>query len=182
MIPDSLFKFDIRPVPSAPNVLVSDSGDVFKRDRHARNVLVPRKQSVSAQGYFVVNVRRQGKSAPRTVHRLVGEAFLGKPKPGQEMRHLDGCRTNNRVTNLRWGTSKENSDDQRLHGTLVQGNRVGGSRLDDEAVRLIRGLLAYGISHSMIATVFGVSKETVSDIKRGNSWGWLDHDQVPTDH
>jgi hypothetical protein len=42
------------------------------------------------------------------VHRLVCEAFHGKPKDGQVCMHLDEDSRNNRPDNLRWGSQKEN--------------------------------------------------------------------------
>ena len=42
------------------------------------------------------------------VARLVCEAFHGPPKPDQVCMHLDENSRNNSVSNLKWGTQKEN--------------------------------------------------------------------------
>jgi hypothetical protein len=45
------------------------------------------------------------------VHRLVAQAFCGKPKRWQtEVNHLDCDRLNNRAENLEWCTRKENAE------------------------------------------------------------------------
>ena len=42
------------------------------------------------------------------VHTLVAGAWLGEPKDGQEVDHIDHEPSNNNVDNLRWVTHKEN--------------------------------------------------------------------------
>lgn len=51
------------------------------------------------------------------VHRLVMAAFVGPCPDGMEVCHNDGDPTNNRLENLRYGTSKDNAADQHRHGT-----------------------------------------------------------------
>lgn len=54
------------------------------------------------------------------VHVLVLEAF-DRPRPkGAVCRHLDGNPINNHLSNLAWGTHKENTEDRKRHG------RAGG--------------------------------------------------------
>lgn len=53
-----------------------------------------------ATGYTVVNLGKAYRM--QLVHRLVALAFLGPPRHGLEVDHLDFGRRNNRVTNLRW--------------------------------------------------------------------------------
>ena len=77
------------------------------------------KQRVNKNGYAQVNLtQRIGRRKPVTVliHRLVALAFLEQPAtvPGKgrgcsRIRHLDGCKTNNVVANLKW-TKIEESD------------------------------------------------------------------------
>lgn len=77
-------------------------------------------------GYASVEISLNGVGVRRAVHRLVLEAFVGPCPPGMETRHVnDNNRTNNDLTNLAWGTKRENMEDQRLHGTLAIGLRNG---------------------------------------------------------
>ena len=51
------------------------------------------------------------------VHSLVARTFIGEPPtPAHQIRHLDGSRTNNVVSNLVWGTVAENAQDRSAHG------------------------------------------------------------------
>ena len=48
-------------------------------------------------GYWVVNV----KGAPKYIHRLVAEAWVGVIPDGMQVHHVDGDRSNNTASNLR---------------------------------------------------------------------------------
>lgn len=60
--------------------------------------------------YLKVSVYRTGADRPSLcyVHDLVCRAFHGLPQKGQVVLHLDDNRTNNKPTNLRWGSQSEN--------------------------------------------------------------------------
>ena len=61
---------------------------------------------------------RDGKPRGFLVHRLVAQAFLGSAPEGKpNVLHSDNAPDNNRVTNLRWGTQKENIQDAVDAGT-----------------------------------------------------------------
>lgn len=67
------------------------------------------KQTIS-RGYAVVNLTVKGRQRVYRVHRLVAETFLDNPENKKQVDHIDGDRCNNCVENLRWVTSKENSN------------------------------------------------------------------------
>lgn len=68
-------------------------------------------------GYLSVCLRHDdGSRRNRYVHELVLLAFVGpRPTPDHEVLHGDGCRANNWLYNLRWGTVKENAADRERH-------------------------------------------------------------------
>ena len=50
------------------------------------------------------------------VHTLVAQAFIGeRPSPEHEVLHNDGDPWNNSVSNLRYGTTRENAQDRERH-------------------------------------------------------------------
>lgn len=65
--------------------------------------------NVGTRGYLQVCIKRQTKN----VHVLVAEAFLGKRPEGYHVCHKDGNKHNNKISNLRYGTPKENWNDFR---------------------------------------------------------------------
>jgi DNA invertase Pin-like site-specific DNA recombinase len=87
-----------------------------------------------------------------------------------ECRHIDGNRLNNNLSNLRWGTKKENHDDQKQHGTAIKGERQGLAKLSEETVREIRKAYKAGQSQNMLAQTFGVHKSTIQWVISRKTW------------
>jgi hypothetical protein len=54
-------------------------------------------------GYYAISIDK----TLVYVHRLVAEAFLGRPE-GKQVDHIDGNKANNTAENLRWVTAREN--------------------------------------------------------------------------
>lgn len=67
------------------------------------------KPAVS-NGYSRITIKDGEKLKTFLVHRLVAEAFCKKNNPTDNVvDHIDGDTSNNRATNLRWCTQKDNS-------------------------------------------------------------------------
>lgn len=66
--------------------------------------------------YARVTLKRNGVTRNHLVHHLVLDAFVGPRPAGTECRHLNGVPSDNRLVNLQWGTSSENSFDVVRHG------------------------------------------------------------------
>lgn len=130
-----------------------------------------------SDGRPAVNLRSSdGKNRFALVHHLVLEAFVGPRPVGQECRHLDDNRQNNRLSNLEWGTRRENMADRRRNGLRkrgVRGEANNASKLTENDVHLIRRLRAGGLSYEKIGKRMGVSWQTVNRIVKGDAWGWL---------
>lgn len=128
------------------------------------------KASVSNSGYPRVGLCSDSKYDYYHVHRLVLWAFVGPPAKGLIARHLDGNKLNNHLTNLAWGTYKENSNDQLLHGTRVVGESTIGSKLTETNVKAIRLLVAKGMWQRLVADKFGITQSSVSRIVSRENW------------
>lgn len=64
------------------------------------------------------------------VHHIVLTTFVGPCPEGLECRHLDGVKTNCRLSNLAWGTVTENAEDRKKHRNF--GPHVRLYTIDDE--------------------------------------------------
>jgi HNH endonuclease/NUMOD4 motif len=131
------------------------------------------KQANHPKGYLAVMFSGRGQRQNALVHKVVLEAFEGRCPEGHETRHLDGNRKNNVLTNLAWGTSSENEQDKRRHGTSSRGERNAMASLSTEDVREIISRYNAGESQRALASVYGVHQPQISRIVNGKRWGHL---------
>ena len=126
-------------------------------------------QTTSRHGYNYVTLRLSGKSIKRNVHKLVIDSFVQKI-PGKEYaNHIDGDKTNSKISNLEWVDKRENQ----IHATRILRKGIGEThshaKLNLEQVSTIRELIP-NISLTDIARKFGVSLSCISSIKSGRTW------------
>ena len=94
----------LKPIPSNPAYLISDSGQVFSTK--SKKYL---KTPCGNVGYPLVNLTTgKGKRTTHTVHSLVAEVFIGSRPANHEINHKDGCKTNNHVSNLEYVIPSDN--------------------------------------------------------------------------
>ena len=91
-----------------------------------------------------------------------------------EVNHIDGSKINNHYKNLQWVTKSQN----RLHSIYTlkkySGFKKGGnhynSKLNKEKVIEVKRLLKTGMTHSLIAVKFNVTRECITNIKNDKTW------------
>ncbi len=154
-----------RYVPGRDDYLVSSDGEVLSLSRRWRQPRVVRG-ALDRNGYHRVKVAGQRVF----VHRLVAEAFLGPQPDGHEVAHLDGDRTNNRLSNLAWVTHTENMAHQKEHGTALLGERNPQSRYCEADVLRVLALSAQGLTDTQISGRTGVSRSTVQRMRTRRAW------------
>jgi hypothetical protein len=117
-------------------------------------------------GYVRVTMTRDGVEVPYYLHRLVCEAFNGAPPAGFEVDHIDGNRSNNAASNLRWAPKGDNLSWR----TVANGERQHLAKLNVGAVHIIREKIAAGVSDAALGREFGVSDVSISNIRKGKTW------------
>jgi hypothetical protein len=108
--------------------------------------------------YCLVMLRKDGRTWPFGVHRLICEAFHGpKPSPTHSVNHINGQKHDNRAENLEWATPAENAQHAIRTGLNFR-------KLTPRDRILIKRLYASGISQGKIAQAFGVTSCYVSQV------------------
>lgn len=129
---------------------------------------------IDKMGYPRVTLRKNGRYCVRKIHRLVLEYFIGIRPKGMFARHLNDIKTDYRIENLKWGTASENQQDSIRNGTQYTGEHEGtktwNAILADENILEIRKLIKQGIILRVIAKMFGVSRQCITDIKFKRTW------------
>lgn len=93
-----------------------------KKLRKNKHKLKPWKNK---DGYGMVTLRsNEGKRFHKSVHRLVAENFIENPDQYPIVCHNDSDVNNNHFKNLRWGTIKDNIQDEIKRGTFRGYNLV----------------------------------------------------------
>lgn len=59
-------------------------------------------------GYLGIMLYKNGKTHPRSIHRIVAETFISNPEDKEQVNHINGIKTDNTTNNLEWCTRKEN--------------------------------------------------------------------------
>ncbi|MCK4245314.1 MAG: HNH endonuclease [Candidatus Omnitrophica bacterium] len=143
-----------KPVPTHQGYFVTQTGKIRGP---SGKILKPMQQNL---GYLYVLTPLPRRPRKLFIHRAVLSAFVGRPKPKQEVRHLNGNPRDNNLNNLMWGDKFEQHEDARRHGTNCIGERSGTAKLSEAKVqeiklkiktKTLRKLGAeYGVSHTAI--------------------------------
>lgn len=149
-----------------PDYLATEDGEIIGP---TGRVLRSRPNPVN--GYLIVAVMVGGRARTLPVHVIVAEAWHGPRPPSHQVAHGIGGPTDNRPSNIRWATPRENAADKRLHGTETRGERNGAAQLTEAAVLTIRcEFAASRATQAALAQRFGVEPSTIALITRGKRW------------
>lgn len=96
-----------------------------------------KQKKISGSGYFGVTLwGASGSGQPFLVHRLVAITWIPNPNQWPLVRHLDDHRQHNHVSNLAWGTGRDNYLDGRKNGRMFRDPLTHKERLKlEHAVR-----------------------------------------------
>lgn len=151
-------KEEWRPVEGYDGYFISSRG----RFKHNKKILKVKK---GYDGYMYCHILKR----KFRVHRLVAKAFIPNPDNLPVVDHIDGCKTNNYVENLRWVTVSENTQ-----SAYDMGLNPSGVRKDIIAVNPKEEAFVFE-SQVKAEEYTGVPRKEISKIVRGlvgSRYGW----------
>lgn len=125
-------------------------------------------------GYLSIILCKKQKDATFLVHRVIAETFLGPIPAGYEVNHKNGIKTDNRVENLEYVTSKQNKAHAREIGLADQrGEANPQSLLTREQVVQIRAEYQPKVcGYKRLGKRYGVHWGTVRNVIKGYTWNF----------
>ena len=103
------------------------------------------------------------------VHRLVAVTFLGIPhihSDKNQVNHINGIKTDNRIENLEWVTNQENRDHAVKNKLIAFDKKCSNTKYPKELIIEIRNLYSTGISQYKLSKMFNINKRYISKIVR----------------
>lgn len=127
------------------------------------------KQRKDPAGYMLVMLTKNNKQYSKKVHRIIAEAFI----PGDHelfVNHINGVKSDNRISNLEWVTAKQNVKHAVETGLIPTGELHYNAKLGRKDVIAIR---ASKLKNKTLADIYGVTPSNIGCIKRRKTWAYV---------
>lgn len=147
---------------------MTEAGKQSHRDGAIRYWNNHRRPQLQKNGYMTLMIGNKR----YYVHRMVMEEHLGRPlRDDEEVHHINGDRTDNRIENLELINKREH---RRLHATKrgLGKDRIGippANKTPEDVINLIVQMRLDGASIRIISEKTGVSNTTVKKYLRERS-------------
>ena len=96
------------PIKNYPNYAISICGQV-------KNIKTQRILKQFNNGYYSVGLVKNKESTILSVHRLLALTYIPNINNLMFVDHINNCRTDNRISNLRWCTTNDNQHNRLLN-------------------------------------------------------------------
>lgn len=164
--------------------LISNTGRIISLERRVVTksgvvkIYPTREMTLNAgkDGYVRVGLTNGEENRPFTVHRLTALHFIKNTNPEKydQINHLDGCKSNNNISNLEWTDNSGNQKHAFKNGLKTQaGEKNSRALVSAEFVLNVKKLYASGINRSEIREKCNITTKQLDRYVYG--WKSLDH-------
>ena len=128
----------------------------------------------SKKGYYSFTCKDHKGSLAVEVHKFAAYQLFGEEalEKGINVRHVDGCSTNNRLDNLVLGSSSDNSFDRSVEERKSHALKAAKVRrvLTEDQVRSLREDRNNGFTYIQLMDKYNIAKSTVSYIVNNKTY------------
>ena len=163
-----------REIEGFSKYIVTNLGRIFKKENGRLITIRPNRK-----GYMVCSlipdIRDGLRDKKVSVHRIIAKAFIPNVENKEQVNHIDGDRTNNKIENLEWCTSFENMKHRHKSG-ICSSEQSSFATITDEIAKNICVLLSREMNPLEISQELGVSINIVRQIKYRQRWTYISKD------
>lgn len=175
-------------IPNYPNYKLSNLDrikSVKRKVKHWRGSYRTIKEKIltpdlSKNGYIKYILYHKRVASSFRLHQLKALVFIPNPNNYPLVMHIDNNKSNNNVSNLKWGTTKDNNN-QAWNDGLMENARIKAKerigekhqnhKLSDVQVKEIRQkYVPYKYSSRRLAKEYNVTQGTISYIILNKGW------------
>ena len=151
------------------NYAVDEFGQIWGYPNKTRKGIRLIKAVVNNSGYKYIDLCKNGKIRRFLVHRLVALNLKPNLENKEQVNHINGIKTDNRICNLEWVTRSENQLHSIKYGLrTTNGEKNSQCKLNESIVKEIRK--NENLSYIELSKYYKISLSTIYDIKKYRSW------------
>lgn len=137
-----------------------------------------RKWNISGDGYYKCTIQFEGHYFKVSAHRLVAIAFIPNPDNKPEVNHKDGDKSNNKVWNLEWVTSSENTKHAIALGLKwyvgMKGENNARHIYTEHQIHRACKMMENSMNRPIvISNITGIDRSTLYKIRKGEAWNHI---------
>ena len=139
-----------------------DNYDIFEDGRvfsHKKQVYL--KPQDNGNGYLKVHLYKNGKMYQKYIHQIVAETFIPNPNNLKYIDHIDRDKTNNCITNLRWCSAKQNTNNT-AGMDRYSVSRSGATHYPQDTIDQIRIEFKSGLRVMELSRKFDIPRQSIS--------------------
>ena len=169
-------------IPGYPGYYISKRGVLYSRwDINGKGVLKKRYHKkvphLNKNGRYIIGLSQPGLGTTKwLIHRLVALVYIPNPEKLPYVCHKDNVPTNNSVSNLYWGTQKDNMSQASMEGRLHQ--KKGKDSINYKGTEIQRSyiprLIELGFTRKEISEIMNLGYQIVSHFY--NKWKEFKHE------